>query len=1010
MNLKQFFVKNWFHFFAIAVMFILTTTYFSLQFNGYGLKQHDIEQWKGMSNEVTDYRDRTGEEALWTNSMFGGMPATQISVVYDGNYVKTYVNNFLKIYKAPAGIVLYSMIGFYILMMCMRINRWVALLGAISFGFTSYGIIIIQAGHVTKALAAAFMAPVLGAFIMAYQRNLKWGIILSALFMSIELGANHVQVTYYFAFLLMAVGIVFFIKAIQTKTIKRFLLATAGIIGAYALAGAINYGNLALTNDYSTHTTRGGNDLKLNPDGTPNEKNSTAGLERDYVTQWSYGIGESFTLISPYVKGGGSVPLSQSPFAEDAQNLDISTAKINGAMNYPVYWGDQPITSGPVYVGIVVFFLALLGLFFLKNPMKWAIFAVILLTLALSWGKNFMGLTDFFLDHIPGYNKFRAVTIILIVTGLCIPILGAMLLDMFVKERENLMPQKKRFFIISVATLLFLVILKFVGLGDGYVSEGDKRQMDGLASQTEMIKQQIRTQLLAENPEELKTKYNLDVTNPQQIDEFVNMQAAQYIPDLDLDTIKEIRKSIFNSSVNRSILFLVFSIGLLSMFFMTKIDSKFIVIGLIVLVAVDLISVSWNYLGSQYEDDKETSYRYWDKEVNTLYPIAASSTDEEILQRELSENPELVKVVEEGRRAGRAKAEELGFFEAKEIRRIEDLYKLQALGRYTNYRVFDINGGFNSANTSYFHKSLGGYHGAKLRNIQNLFDFHLSKSNNKVYDMLNVKYFVQKDDKGQSSVRVNPNALGNAWLVKKVNTFKTPDEEILALGNQFELKAKGVGQLLVNGVDKKQAFVYGNEKLQYVLQQDTINVPLANGLTEGIEAVLVMDVNGKTDFILKQMLSMDTAKSFLQLVEMKVTDEFKPREEAIMLASEAASLSNMSYSGEGTIKMTAYAPNKLTYEADVKNKQLAVFSEIYYADGWKAYIDGKEAKILKVDYLLRGLELPEGKHKIEFVYDLPKFHRANTIASIGCFALLLLLAGGIVTDYRNKKKQTFAKA
>lgn len=991
MNLKNFLTRNWIHIAAVLLMLILSSAYFSLQFKGYGLKQHDTKQWKGMSNEVTDYRDRTGKEALWTNSMFGGMPATQISVMYEGNYVKTFLNEILTVYKGPAGIVLLYMIGFYILMMCLRINPWVGILASIAFGFSSYDIIIIQAGHTTKAVAIAFIAPVLGGFIVAYKRSLKWGIILSALFMALELSANHVQVTYYAAFILVATGIVFLIEAIRKKTIKQFSLATVGILGAYFLALLINYGNISLTQDYVEHTIRGGNDIKTNPDGTSNSGNATTGLDRDYVTQWSYGIGESFTLLSPYVKGGGTVALGESPFAESVEDMDLTSEEINGVMNYPVYWGEQPITSGPVYIGIIVCFLALLGIVFLKNPLKWALLAVTVLALALSWGKNFMGLTDFFLDHVPGYNKFRAVTIILILVEFCIPLLGALFLDMLIKERENLKLKKKQFLITSVTMLVFLVILKVAGLGDGYASSNDTRQVAG-------IENNIREQIKGMDPSVLQAQYKIDVNNEAQVNEFVSVQAEPYKKNF--ETMKSVRESVFSQSMNRSILFLVLAAGLIALLFYTALKAEFIVVGLIVLVSLDLIPVAWNYLGTE---ESGSGYKHWDTEVNALYPTPAGTADMQILESELAANPSLSAKIEEGVREGRNKADELGVTGA-ERRRIEDSYKFSALNRNTNYRVFDFGGGFSSADASYFHKSLGGYHGAKLRNIQNLFDYHLSRSNNKVYDMLNVKYFIQQDQQGNTTARPNPTALGNAWFVRKINTFSTPDEEIRALGNRFTLKNDGQGTLLINGQVKQEANVYGSENLQYVLQSDTMNVPLSNGLYEGMQALFVMDVNGKTNLIPKQTMDLDTARSFLRLVEITASDEFKPAEEAVMLQSEAQKLSATQFSGEGEIRMTSYAPNRITYESNAQGKQFAVFSEIYYPDGWKAFVDGKEVEIRKTDYLLRGLELSGGKHTIEFKFDLPKFHQANTVARISSILLFLLIIGGIVMDVRNKKK------
>jgi hypothetical protein len=988
--MNKFFSRNWQHVVAFVVMLLLTLSYFSLQMSGYGLKQHDIAQHRGASHEIQDFRDRTGEEVLWTNSMFGGMPAFQISVIHKGNVFGAAVVSYLKAFSSPGGIVLLYMLGFYILMLCMRVNPWVGLLGAIAFGFSSYEIIILQAGHNSKALAVAFMAPVLGGFIMAYQRNLKWGILLSALFMSIQLAMNHLQITYYLGIVLVFTGIVFLIDALRKKTIKNFVFATIGLIAAYGLALSMNYGNISLTNDYAKYSIRGGNDITVTPEGNSNQVNSTSGLDRDYVTQWSYGIGESFTLLSPYVKGGGTVALGDSPFADDVQNLDLSSAEMNGVMNLPVYWGDQPITTGPVYIGVIVIFLAFLGMIFLKNPIKWALLVAAILTLALSWGKNYMGLTNFFLDNIPGYNKFRAVTIILVIVELCIPLIGVLFLDQLIKEREQIKTEKKKFLIASSVFVLFLFAIKTIGLGDGYFSDGDKKQLEGLRGN-------IFNQISQMDPAVLQSQYNLDITNSEQLDQFLTAQEEPY--QKNYEAMKVVRESIFNSSMNRSLLFSVFAFAVLALFFYTELKSEFVVLGLLVLIAADLIPVARNYLGNQ---EQGSGYKYWDEKVNSLFPIAASSADQEILQLEIQRNPSLKSKIDEGIKAGKLEAERLGFT-GNDSRRVVDAYTFRALNRTTNYRVFDLSGGFSSANSSYFHKALGGYHGAKLRNIQNIFDFHLSKSNNKVYDMFNVRYFIQPGEGGQLVARENPSALGNAWFVKTIETYNSPNDEIRALGSQFSFENVGAGNFVVNGEASKSTTVYGSETVQYVFGNDSLPVNLTNGLREGMEAYFVMDRNGKTNFIPAQMIDMDTTKSFLRLAKLKVTNEFNPISEAVMLSSEAQKLSKKSFSGEGKISMTNYKPNHIVYNAEVSENQLAVFSEVYYPNGWKAYIDNKEVEIRKVNYMLRGLELTRGKHKIEFKFEVPKYKSANTMAWIGSVILLLVFAFGIFTEIKKNK-------
>ncbi len=990
MNVKAFFIKNWIHFAVVAFILILAAIYFKPQVDGYGLKQHDVEQWLGASHETDRFRNNTGEEALWTNSMFGGMPATQISVVYTGNYVKMMSYEYFRMFPGPMGLLILHLIGFYILALFLRINPIIGIVGAVAFSFASYEIVIIQAGHLTKSMATAFMAPMLGAFICAYRTNRMWGIAWSALFMTLELAMNHVQVTYYFIFVLIFVGIYFFFDSIKEKYFKPFLITTGGLIIAYLIAFAANIGNIAMTADYAKNTIRGGNDVNINPDGTV-AKNQSIGLDKDYITQWSYGKGETFTLISPNIKGGGSFAIGGSSFQDIVENSDLSAGDQNEVLKSPAYWGEQPFTSGPTYVGAIVLFFAFLGLIFLKTRLKWSLFAVTILAIVLSWGKNFMGLTDFFIDHIPGYNKFRTVTIILVLVELCIPVLGILFLDMLIKERESFKEKKKQFLISIGAFIFVLLVVKFAGLGDNYSSKAER---DQIANIEVGIRQQISTM----DPQALKTQYNVDVSDPAQVDGFISQIAETN--EKKFDNLKIIRQDIFNSSMNRTILFVFFAGLLILLFLYSSIPSIALAFGILVLTMMDIIPVAYQYLGAQEEGNK---LKYWEEVGLTTYPISSNTADDQILANELNLNPSLKAKVEKAGREGAQKANDLGYTGLAK-KNVVDSYRFSALNFETNYRVFDMNGGFQSNRASYFHKSLGGYHGAKLRNINNLFDFHLSKMNNKVYDMLNVKYFLQQDETGVAMVRPNPSVLGNAWFIQRVEKYATPNDEIRALGSQFKIANKGQGQFLVNYIQQKEATIYGAEKIQYLIPgRDTIDIPLSNGMTEGTEAMFVMDARGQTNLVPIMTMTMDTAKSFLSLVSIKVINEFKPAEEAIMLTSEASKLTTSKFSGEGSIKLLSYAPNKLTYSADAKGNQLAVFSEVYYPEGWKAFVDGKEVEIRKVNYLLRGLELTSGKHKIEFIYDNSKYLKVNNVARIG--SVLLFILFGITIFYNWKRKK-----
>ena len=972
--MKNFFAKNWIHFVIIAFFIVVTFAYFSPQFDGFGLKQHDFEQYTGMFHETQMHREKTGEEPLWTNSMFGGMPTTQISVFYSGNFFQRSTIGFVQFLGGPGAIVFLHLLGFYLLSLCLRLNPIVGVIGAIAVAFSSYEIIILQAGHNSKAISVALMAPTIGAFLMAYRRNWKWGAILSALFMSYQLASNHLQVTYYMAILLGGVGVYELILAIKSKHFKQFFITSSCLIGAYLLAFIINYGNISITNDYAKHTIRGANDVTINPDGTKSTVQST-GLDKDYITNWSYGIGESFTLISPYVKGSSTVALGDSPFVDITDKTDLSTEEVKAAQNMAVYWGDQPMTSGPVFIGIIVIFLSLLGIVYLKDKSKWVLLGVSILCLMLSWGKNFMGLTNFFIDYVPGYNKFRTVTIILVIVEFCLPLIAVLFLDQLFKERETIKENKKPFLIVSGSLFVLLIGLKMFGIGDNFTSASDRDQL-------ERYRSGIESQISGMDPAVLASQYKLDVTNKEQVAQFVDTQMESV--NLGFESIKVVRKEIFNSSLNRSIIILLFSFGLIALLFYTLTSTSIVYLGLVLLVMIELIPVDQNYLSSETLDNGD--YKYWTEKSKILYPISTEQADDQIMQIETSSNKVVNEAVLKGEKEGISKANELEYTGDDKMR-VVNSYRFSALNYATNYRVFDFSGGFGSARTSYFHKSLGGYHGAKLRNIQNLYDFHLSRSNNKVYDMMNVKYFIQ-----EGQLKPNPTALGNAWLVKSVKKMATPNNEILALGSKFKVANIGKGNLYINGSKANKGEVFGNEKIQYVINgTDSLNVSLPNGLSKGMKALFVVDATGKTNLIPAQTQFMDTANSFNQLASIEIISEFNPSVEAIMLKSEADKLTSLKYSGEGSVKMTSYSPNKLKYTADVKTKQLIIFSEIYYKDGWSAFVDGKEVEIRKVDYLLRGIEVEKGIHKIEFKFDIPKFHQSNNYAILGSGIILFMI-------------------
>ncbi|WP_107037696.1 glycosyltransferase family protein [Brumimicrobium mesophilum] len=978
-NFPLLFKKNWIHLLALVLFIIITLIYFQPQFSGYSLKQHDIEQFKGMSNEISHFREINGEEPLWTNSMFGGMPTYQISTKYEGNLMKKIYHGFHLWMASPGGLFFGYLLGFYIMLLCMKVNPKIAIFGALAFAFSSYYLIILQAGHNTKAAAIGLAAPVIGAFYMAYRHNLKWGIVLSALFMSTQLTANHVQITFYLGILLVFMGIAEFIRHIKQKNIGRFVKATVGLLLVYVFALGINYGNLALTNDYSKYTIRGGNDISINIDGTANEENSTSGLDKDYITQWSYGVKESMTLVSPYILGGSSAAISNSQFADQLKTPEMRSKASLVAQNN-IYWGDQPFTSGPVYLGIIVFFLAVLGMIYLKGPLKWALFGMTVLALMLSWGKNFMGLTDFFLDYVPFYNKFRAVTIILALVELTIPLLAVLFLNELFKKKEIIVNNIKAFYIASGSMLGIMVVLTFTGLGNGYMSQQESEYIYSYGDQ-------VRAQLANEDPERLREN-GIDINNPSQVQQVVDQQMKRVNDQF--DALTEFRKGVYQSSMWRSIFFLVVGIVLIAIFLKSNIQKEYILIGLAVFVVIDLVAVDLNYLNNKKSDGR--NYDHWAETEKNNFPVAASQADKQILEQELANNPELKSIidnvsVDNGGARGRVNQDELW------------LKKLQTLGMETNYRVYEPAIGFNSSRASYFHKALNGYHGAKLRRIQNVKDFHINYNNMDVLNMLNVKYFIQE---GQA--RRNPGALGAAWLVKEMSVQPNANKELLALGNMYMVENRTSNSLFVNGVEKKLDTISGREQV-VLFDGDSLNIDLMNVVRSGINSSYVQDANGAVNWIPTAELAKDSLNSFNTMLTIELIHDFDPKNEAIIGQEDANKLSSLTFSGQGSIEMKLYAPNAMVYDVNITENQFAVFSEMYYPDGWNVYINGEKVDILRVDYLLRGVELPAGDYELEMRFEVPAFDISNNTSLAGSLLLFIVIGGLFFKDFLMKRKE-----
>lgn len=661
---------------AIILFVILSLAFMSPLMEGKVLKQDDIIRYKGMSKEIDDFREQTGEEPLWTNSMFSGMPAYQISTKYNANLTR-YIDKIFRLgLPRPADMVFLYMIGFFILLMVLGVNPWLSIAGAIAYGFSSYFLIILEAGHNSKAHAIGYMAPALAGMILAYRGRYLAGGILTLLFLSLEIRAGHPQITYYLMLLVLVLGITEFAGAIRTRQLPRFARAT-GVLAAAALIAVLTHiTNLWATYEYGNYSIRGKSEL------TSDQENRTSGLDKDYATQWSYGIAETGTLIIPNFHGGasyGKLSTSSNTYEALIQNNVPRSQADEIIKTMPTYWGTQPFTSGPVYIGAIVMFLFVFGLIVLKGNFKWWLLSGVLLSILLAWGKNFMPLTDFFLTYFPGYNKFRAVSMTLVIAELAIPILGFVALNEVIQKKiepGRLIKGLKLSLYITGGFLLIFVL--FPGLFFGFDSPGDV-QMKGV------------------------------------------------YPDWLMQAIRDDRKSILRLDAIRSLAFILLSAGVIWALVKNKLKTGYAIALLTVFILVDMWTVGKRFLTT---DDFVSKSK-----IERPFPMT--------------------------------KANEL-------IMKDND----------PNFRVLNFTvDPFADASTSYYHKSIGGYHGAKLRRYQELYDHYIKRNFNLgVINMLNAKYIIQPDKENKPSVTPNVQAFGNAWFVNDYLLVNNADEEIDALG------------------------------------------------------------------------------------------------------------------------------------------------------------------------------------------------------------------------------------
>jgi len=667
------------HIIALISFLLISYIYHAPLLEGKELKQHDTMVFKGMAKEGSDYRTKTGKEALWTNSMFSGMPTYLVGLSWKNNLFKK-INSFIQIGPRPGSYTFITMLGMYIALLMFGANPWLSIVGAIAYGLSSYNIIILAAGHNSKAVALAYIPLVIASIHYTLHKKMWLGLAVFGLSMGLEILAGHPQITYYGFLMILIYGIIEIYISIKDKYIKILIPKLIGLGIVLILAIGSHFGNLYSTYDYGKFSIRGPSEL------TSNKSNQTSGLDKDYATAWSYGKLETFNLLIPNLYGGSSsADLGKdSHLYKELKKYNAPNAK-QIVERAPAYWGPQPMTSGPVYIGAVIIFLFVLGLFLIKGPLKWWLLSVTIFSFLLSWGHNFMWFTNLFLDYFPGYNKFRTVSMILIIAQIAIPILAILGVDRLLKEdikkQEFLKAFKNTLIIVGGIILIFLVFGKIFFNFSAPVDA----QMFG--------------------------KYN----------------------DL-INALRNDRASMLTSDALRSLIFVVLTALLIWQFYNKKLKQKYFFGGLIILVLIDLWGVDKRYLNFDNFISK--------KKVQV--PYQPTSADLQILK---DKDPD--------------------------------------------FRVFNTTvSTFNDASTSYFHKSIGGYHGAKMRRYQEIIEHHISRNNMSVLNMLNTKYFIINTKLGPQA-QLNPNALGNAWFVDEYKLVNNADEEIAALTN-FDPKQEAI--------------------------------------------------------------------------------------------------------------------------------------------------------------------------------------------------------------------------
>ncbi|SDH53454.1 YfhO family protein [Chitinophaga filiformis] len=814
------------HALAILGLLVLSVIYCKPALNGKILSQSDNAQWQAMSREAMQFKQTHGVTPLWTTSAFGGMPTYQIAM--ETPYTFTgYIPAILTFgLPKPIDVLFLSALCFYLLCIVLGTNSWVGFVGAVAYTYASYSPIIIVTGHETKMLALAYLPGVIAGFVLIVRKKYLLGTGIMALFLTYLVGANHLQITYYFFLVLAVVAIVYTVYCIVQKQYKHLIISGLLTILALVLALGSNALTLWTTYEYSKESTRGGTSELTPLPGTSADK-SKGGLDREYAFRWSYGKFETFTMLVPDIYGGsssGALSNSSETYKKLVSMGVPEPSAQEATKHWNLYWGDQSVlgTSGPVYMGAVICLLALLGLFVIRSWHKWWLIAISVLGILLAWGSNFSVFNYFMFDHFPMYNKFRAPSQALIITQLSFAALAALTLQELISgklSREELQRKLKWTGMIIAGMLLVIYAASFGARFTNATNDAGNPGGD------DVFRSRL-TQMFA--------------GNTQAADE---LMTALYVD----------RQDLYHNDVLRTVIFTGLAFLLLWLFLKNRFNATWLLAGISLLIVVDLLQVDNRYLNAESFID-ENSYSQ---------PFQASEADQQILQD-------------------------------------KDPY----------YRVLNLTASpFEDAMTSYFHKSIGGYHAAKLQLYADLIERQISRNNISVLNMLNTKYVIVPGNDGHPVAQRNPDALGNAWFVKHILWAKDADAEMKALDH----------------LDTKDSVV----------------------------------IDQRYKALIKD---------------------------------------NPSFDSTATISLIANNLNEISYNSMASTPQFAVFSEVYYEQGWHAFIDEQPAPYCRVDYALRGMQVPAGKHTITFRFEPSSYYTGIKLSVSSYIAMLLLLAGSVVMN------------